>query len=216
MSRTSLFSFVLFCLSISLAASAPLPELGSNSLAQRSESYYNYDDILERSPSIFDRELETDTDYITRDEVDDYELQRRSFFRKLKHDLGSAGKRLVKFDLKAASVASGAVSKAAPFIPGVGEGVRLASQAESRLTKAAANAIHRRSIFTKIKHAFQKIGKGIAKAAKGLIKFDLKAMSKVSGVVAKVGKFIPGVSKAATVFAKAESGVTGALAKKIH
>jgi len=216
MSRISLFSLVLFCLSVTLVAAVPLPQLDSESnLVERSYDY-DYDDVLERS--LFNRELETEADFIARDDFDEYEyeLQRRNFFKKLGHDLGKAGKGLIKFDLKAASVASDAVAKATKFIPGVSRGAGLAAKVESRLTNVAANRIHRRSIFTKIKHAFQKIGKGIAKAAKGLIKWDLKAMSKVSGVVAKVGKFIPGVSKAATMFSKAESKVTGALAKKIH
>ncbi|KDR72012.1 hypothetical protein GALMADRAFT_253314 [Galerina marginata CBS 339.88] len=214
MSRTGLLSLAIFCLSISLVASAPLPELGSN-LVERSYDYES-DDIFERSPALFDRELEIEDEYIARDEFDDFDLESRGFFKHLGHDLAKAGKGLAKVDLRVASAASGAVAKATKFIPGVGRGAGLAAKAESRLTNAAANAIHRRGFFSKLKHAFQKIGHGIAKAAKAVVKFDLKAMSKVSGVVGKVGKFIPGVSTAATTFAKVESKVTGAVAKKIH
>ncbi|KDR73847.1 hypothetical protein GALMADRAFT_227613 [Galerina marginata CBS 339.88] len=203
MSRTGLLSFVFFCLSISLVASAPLPELGSN-LVERSYDYES-DGFFERSPALFDRDLHTEDEYFARDEFDNFDLESRGFFKNLGHDLAKAGKGLAKVDLRVASAASGAVSKATRFIPGVGKGVGLAAKAESRLTNAGANAIHRRGLFSKLK-----------KAAKGLVKFDLKAMSTVSGGVAKVGRFIPGVGKAAATFSKVESKVTGAAANAIH
>ncbi|KDR72011.1 hypothetical protein GALMADRAFT_143362 [Galerina marginata CBS 339.88] len=139
MSRTGLLAFVCFCLSISLVASAPLPESESN-LVERSEAY-EYDDIFERSPALFDRELDTeDVYYVTREDFDD--LESRGFFKKLGHDLGKAGKGLIKFDLKAASVASGAVAKYGGFVPGVSSAATAFSQAESKFTKAAAKRIH--------------------------------------------------------------------------
>ncbi|KDR66923.1 hypothetical protein GALMADRAFT_232317 [Galerina marginata CBS 339.88] len=214
MSRAGLVSLMLFFLSVSLVVSAPVPERVL-SLAERFDDL-NYDnDFVARSLDVLvDRELDiAGADFETREYLDmfDREFPMDDEEYILKRELSTLDAR--EFD-----------------------------DLEEEYTKRDDSDVHvlyrRKSIFTKIKNAFKKVGsgikKGFQKVGSGLktgfkkvggfikktvakvAKVYLKVAAAVATVAAKVVKFIPGVGNGISLALKGYAYGANKASDKIH
>ncbi|KDR66908.1 hypothetical protein GALMADRAFT_258798 [Galerina marginata CBS 339.88] len=203
MSRAGLVSLIVFCLFVVLTASAPLPQREPRSLVERFDDYDT--DLDARSLAIiFDREFDTAEEYSTREYLgllDDREFDIM--------DIQPNSKR--EYDM---SILDG----------------RDFDEVEQDYTKredADVHILHRRSIFSKIKKAFKKLGhkikKGFQKVGKGIKKgFQKigKGLKKAGGAIKKgfkkVGKFIKKTAgKIAKVALKIGAAVASVAAKVV-
>ncbi|KAF9473952.1 hypothetical protein BDN70DRAFT_885371 [Pholiota conissans] len=179
-SRAGLFSFILAFLIASVAA-APIPDNNAQNVASHGSLGTS---ISNRIPStafsvnqiragqdVFAPVTSNSDTSVHRREVDD--LERRNFFKKMKHAFKKVGRpfkkvakfvkangpKIAKVGLKVAAAATKVGSKFAGYIPGVGKVASMAMTRASALANSASNRIH-----ANIGGKLEKAMKGIDKA----------------------------------------------------